>query len=149
MRENKYETLKKKHQEELNKFPIGFAFNDKQFKEAMENLGLKEIDTDKIVPIGAGGFIRKSDVKTFKEMNKRHREEEKQAILDDKTGEGYIKDMFEYELANHEYSYTYDLTDTLQTIGLSIEEILSKENLRNGLKLALNEYKENEEEEEI
>ena len=148
-RKNSYDEMKKRHSEEYNKFPIKFAFSDKQFKEGMKELGLTENDTDKIVSIGYGGFIRKTDVKAFNEMNKRHREEEKQAIINDKTGEGYIKDMFESELANHEYSYTYDLTDTLQAIGLSMEEIQSKENLRNGLNLALNEYRENEEEEEL
>lgn len=147
---NSYEELKKKHSEEFNKFPIQFAFSDEQFKENMAKLGLTEKDTDKVVAISSvGGFIRKTDVKAFYEMNKRHRQEEKDAINNDVTGDGYIKDMFAYELANHEYGYTHDLEDTLNALGLSIEEINNDNKLRHGLDLALNRYRENEEEEEL
>lgn len=139
---NKYKELRDKHQTEFNEFPIKFAFSDEQFKKAMEELGLTENDTDKIVSIGASGFIRKSDVEKFNEMNKRHRQEEKEAINADTTGEGYIKDMFDYELANHEYGYTYDLTDTLEALDLTKDDINKDERLKHGLDLALKRYKE-------
>lgn len=139
---NQYQELKDKHQKEFNEFPIGFAFSDEQFKEQMEKLGLTVDDEDKVVGIGAGGFIRKDDVEKFKEMNTRHRAEEEEAIKNDTTGEGYIKDMFDYELANHEYGYTYDLTDTLDSLGLSMEDIQKDEKLKNGLRLALKRYDE-------
>ena len=147
---NQYVKLKEKQSEEFNKFPIKFAFSNEQFKEAMEELGLTENDTDKVVAVSdSGGFIRKTDVKSFNEMMSRHRKEEKEAMMNDLTGEGYIKDMFEYELANHEYGYTYDLEDTLNAIGLSMEEINNDERLKHGFDLALNRYRENEEEEEL
>lgn len=139
---NKYKELRDKHQTEFNEFPIKFAFSDEQFKKAMEELGLTEDDTDKIVSIGASGFIRKSDVEKFNEMNKRHRQEEKEAIDADTTGDGYIKDMFNYELANHEYGYTYDLTDTLEALGLTEDDINKDERLKRGLASALKRYKE-------
>lgn len=149
-RKNQYDILREKHQKEFNEFPIKFAFSNEQFEESMEELGLTIDDTDKVVSIGyGGGFIRKSDTKAFNEMNRRHRKEERQAIENDKTGEGYIKDMFESELANHEYGYTYELEDTLEALGLTIEEINNDERLKHGLDLALNKYKENEEEEEL
>lgn len=147
-KENKYEKLKDKQQKEFDAFPMRFAFDDKQFEEGMKELGLSVKDTDKIVSIGYGGFIRKSDIKAFNEMNKRHRVEEKEAMDKDLTGEGYIKDMFDFELANHEYGYTYELDDTLDALGLTIEEINNDERLKHGLKLALDEYKEIEEDEE-
>lgn len=147
---NRYVELKEKHSEEFNKFPIAFAFSSEQFKKGMEKLGLTEKDIDKVVAVSdSGGFIRKKDAKAFNEMNERHRQEKKQAINNDVTGEGYIKDMFAYELANHEYGYTYDLEDTLNALGLSIEEINNDDRLRHGLDLALNKYRENEEEEEL
>lgn len=147
---NQYVELKEKHSKEFNKFPIGFAFSESQFKETMKKLGLKENETDKIIGIGiGGGFIRKTDVEAFNEMNKRHRQEEKDAIKNDLTGEDYIKDMFEYELANHEYGYTNNIEDALNALGLSIEKINNDERLKHGLELALNRYRENEEEEEI
>ena len=147
---NKYQELKEKHSKEFNKFPIKFAFSESQFKEAMKDLGLTEKDTDKITGIGiGGGFIRKTDVEAFNEMNKRHRQEEKDAIKNDLTGEGYIKDMFEYELANHEYGYTNNLEDILIALGLTIDNINNDERLKHGLDLALDRYRENEEEEEL
>lgn len=142
---NQYQELKDKHQKEFNEFPIGFAFSDEQFKEQMEKLGLTADDEDKIVGIGAGGFIRKDDVDKFNDMNARHRAEEEEAIKNDTTGEGYIKDMFDYELANHEYGYTYDLTDTLASLGLSMEDINKDKRLQNGLNLALKRYDESKE----
>ena len=144
---NQYELLKNTHQEEFDKFPIKFAFTEKQFEESMKELGLTANDTDKVVGISnAGGFIRKTDVKRFNEMVSRFRKEEEEAIKNDETGEGYIKDMFEYELANHEYGYTYELADTLDALGLTINEINKNEKLKHGLQLALERYKENYEE---
>lgn len=142
---NKYDELREKQQKEFNKFPIQFAFSDKQFKESMQKLGLTPEDVDKVIAIGNGGFIRKSDVKKFDEMMKRHLEEREEAIKKDKTGEGYIKDMFYSELNNHEYSYTKNLEDTLDAIGITLEEINKNDKLRNGLSLAIKEIKEKEE----
>ena len=90
---NRYAELREKHQKEFDKFPMKFAFSDKQFKEAMESLGLTENDTDKIIGIGAGGFIRKSDLKAYTEMCQRTEKEMQEAIDNDKTGEGFIKEM--------------------------------------------------------
>ena len=36
----KYAELKKKHQDEVNAFSLGFAFGDKQFEEMMNKWGL-------------------------------------------------------------------------------------------------------------
>ncbi len=133
---NEYKTLKEKHKKEVNSFPMVFAFNNDQFKEGMEKLGLTEKDTNKVVSIGAGGFIRKDDVKAYKEMFKRMDEEIQSAIDSDTTGEGFIKDMFYYELANHEYGYSQDLTDTLNALNLTMEDINNNPALLTGLKLA-------------
>jgi hypothetical protein len=40
-----YEEWKNTKQKEFDELPIFFAFNDKQFKEAMEERGLTENDT--------------------------------------------------------------------------------------------------------
>jgi len=146
---NKYIKLKQKHQEEFDKFPVAFAFSDEQFKEGLLKLGLTENDKDKVIDIGFGGFIKKSDKDIYINMTKKHREEIKKSIIEDKTGESFIKDMFEAELSNHEYGYTEDLTDTLAAIGMTMKEINANENLRNGLNLALNRYSCKEEVEEL
>lgn len=138
----KYRELKEKQQNEFNQFPLGAAFSEKQFNEMMEKWGLKPTDTDKIYSIGAGCFIRKSDSNALDELFKRQKQERQQAMDEDLTGEGYIYEMFEYELANHEYGYTRDLTDTLDALGYTEEDIEKDKKLLKGLKKALKNYKE-------
>ena len=116
---SKYTELKAKHQAEVNAFPLGFAFNQSQFDEMMKKWGLKPTDIREILSIGGGGYVRKDDAKAMHEMFERHEAERKAAMQDDE----YLFSMFNYELANHEHSYTYDLTDTLEALGLTMDEI--------------------------
>lgn len=143
-----YQEMKKRQQEELKKIPIKYAFSDEQFKKGMEELGLNENDTDKVVNIGAGGFMKKEDVDSYKELNKKHFKEFWTEIAKDTIGDKFIKNMFLYELNNHEYSYTNDITDTLMSLGLSDKDIRENENVRTGLLLAEKEILEAEESEE-
>lgn len=148
---NKYEEIKNKHQKRVNDFPLGFAFSNEQFKNMMEKWGLTENDTDKIVSIDGGGFLRKTDIEEYNKMWTEIRKEHKDLIEQDKTGEGYIKDMFTYELENHEYCITYDLEDTLDVLELTYDEVMNSPNLKYGLELARKEIleKENEQDYEI
>lgn len=145
---NRYDELKKKQQEKFNSFPVAFAFSNEQLKEGMKKLGLNENDTEKITGIGAGGFIKKTDVKEYINMHKRFKQEIIEAINDRETGKEFAKDMFVSELANHEYGYTRELDETLAAVGFTLLEIDNNENLREGLALALNKYEQEEEEEE-
>lgn len=141
---NAYTEMKKRHQEEINNFPMFFAFNDKQFNEGMEKLGLKPTDTDKIYKLGyTGGFYRKSDSEKLKGIFYKHGDEMDQAIASDKDGTGFIYDMFLYELANHEYCITWDLEPTLEACGLTIYDLRKNEALQKGLKKAKEEYMKN------
>lgn len=130
---SKYSELKAKHQAEVNAFPLGFAFSEKQFDEMMANWGLIPDDTDKIYSIGGGGYVRKSDSAAMHEMFTRHQTEHEDAMQDDE----YLFEMFNYELANHEYGYTQDLTDTLDALGLTIEEINANPKMADALKRAI------------
>jgi hypothetical protein len=131
---SKYTELKAKHQAEVDAFPFGFAFNNKQFNEMMEKWGLTPDDTDKIYSIGGGGYIRKSDSEAMEKMFARHELERKMAR---KHGDDYLFEMFNYELANHEYCITYDLTDTLDALGLTIEEVNADPTMADALKRAI------------
>lgn len=102
---NTYKQLKDRQQKETDAFSLGAAFSKQQFADMMQEWGLTVDDTDKIISIGAGCFIRKSDKEAFFNMLKRHNKEMQDAIAEDKTGDGFIYDMFYYELANHEYIY--------------------------------------------
>jgi hypothetical protein len=130
---NKYTSLKSKHQAEVDVFPFGFAFNQKQFEEMMSKWGLTPDDTDKIYSIGGGGYVRKSDSDAMHEMFDRHEAERKTAMQDDE----YLYQMFNYELGNHEYSYTQYLTDTLEALGLTIDEINAYPRMADALKRAI------------
>ena len=134
---NVYLDLKNRHQEEVNSFPMFFAFNQKQFEEAMASLGLTPKDTDKVYGFGkTGGIYRKSDAAALREMFDRQEKEREQAIAADTTGEGYIFDMFDYELANHEYCITWDVSDALRALGLTIEDVQANPLLAKGLDAA-------------
>lgn len=133
---NTYKTLKDQHAKEFNEFPMQFAFSNEQFKEGMKKLGLKETETHKVYSFGGGGFYRRTDSKALGEMIERHNREMNEAIENDQTGEGYIFDMFDYELANHEFGYTWDLEPTLDALGLTMDEVKANERLLHGLNLA-------------
>jgi len=120
---NSYLALKAETRKELDAFPMQFAFNMKQFEEGMKALGLTKDDTDKIVSIPGGGFVRKTDAGAFMDMFKRHRDKHQAAIAADTDGTGYIYEMFDYELSNHEYSYTYDPEPALNALGLTLQEV--------------------------
>lgn len=137
---NKYQEMKERHQKGFNGFPMFFAFNNEQFDEGMRSLGLEPNDISAICHIGAGGYIRKTDKESFKSLLNGFDKEHRKAIAADTTGEGYIYDMFLYELANHEYCITYDDTDTLEACGLNIQDILDNKALANGLYLAKEKY---------
>lgn len=134
---NNYLALKERQQKEVNDFPMFFAFSDKQFEEGMKKIGLDPSDTDKIYKFGStGGFYKKTDSQALKDMFNRHDEEMNKAIEEDKTGEGFIYEMFNYELANHEYCVTYEVDDTLRALGLTIEEVNDDTRLSHGLNKA-------------
>ena len=136
---NKYDEIKEKHQKIVDAFPIKFAFSDEQFNQGMKELDLKPTDTDKVVSIGGGGFIRKTDVKKYCDMWDKFRKEHNDLIESDTTGDGYIKDMFVSELENHEYSYTNELDKTLDALELTRNQIANSPTLSHGLELAIKE----------
>ena len=133
---NRYADLKRRQQQEFDAFPIKFAFNDRQFAEAMAALGLEPTDIDKIYKAPGGGFYRKEDSAKFWEMLDRFERELQSAIAGDQTGDGFIYEMFLYELGNHEYDVTMELDETLDALDYTPEEIQADPRLRHGLEKA-------------
>jgi hypothetical protein len=140
---NSYTVLKQKHQKEINDFPMEFAFNEKQFEEAMKKLGLTKNDTHKVYSFGGGGIYRRTDSEALRNMFDNQEKEMKEAIDNDLTGDGFIFDMFDYELANHEYGYTWDSEPTLNALGLTMDEVKANEKLLYGFNKARNIQKNN------
>lgn len=86
--------------------------------------------------IFGGGYCRKSDAAKLDEMLARHRKELEDAISSDKTGKGFIFDMFLQELENHEYSYTGDVQEALDALGITPQYMEAMPQLMAGLSLA-------------
>lgn len=128
-----YLGLKKKHQDEVNKFPFIFAFNTEQLHEVMREKGLEPHQTNELISIGHGGFILKKDKEAYIEMGKRHQQERKER---NKYSVEDLVQMFVYELRNHEYGYTGDPTDTLEALDLTMSQIKADAKLNKAFKQA-------------
>jgi hypothetical protein len=134
---NTYSELRQKQQKEVDDFPFFFAFSNKQFEEGMAEFGLEPNDTNKIYRLSdTGDYYLRSDTDRLCEMFERHIKEVQTQIDADTTGEGFIFEMFNYELANHEYVITYDITDTLNALGLELGDVQNDQRLKHGLELA-------------
>lgn len=137
---NKYSELRQRQQQEFNALPLGFAFSQKQFDEMMRGWGLDpEKDLKKIYRIPGGGYVQKKDADLLHQTVERHDTEMAAAIEEDKTGEGFIYEMFLYELDNHEYGYTRDTEDTLDALGYTAEQVLNDLRLKRGIEKAVTE----------
>ena len=138
---NRYAELRQRQRQEVNALPIGFAFSDRQFEEMMRGWGLDpEKDLDKIYRLGrTGGYYKKTDAQLIHDTFSRHDAELQAAIAEDKTGEGFIYEMFLYELHNHEYGYTMDTEETLDTLGYTADEVLADPRLKRGIEKAVTE----------
>ena len=58
------------------------------------------------------------------------------AIAEDKTGEGFIYEMFFCELDNHEYGYTGDSENTLYALGYTMRQVMADKRLLRGFEKA-------------
>ena len=129
---NQYADLKRRQQEEFDAFPMQYAFSNQQFAEGMAALGLTPADTDKIYKAPGNGFYRREDGPRLKEMMDRFGRELREAIAGDQTGDGFIYEMFLYELESHEYGYTGDPEEALDALGYTWEQVQEDTKLLNG-----------------
>lgn len=116
-----YRQMQERHQKEMNNFPIAFAYSDQQFDDGMRRLGLDPSETDKVVSVFYGAFIRKEDHPALMEMFERHTREERDAFI--RNEDDWAYHAFRYELANHEFSYTGDYEPALEACGFTLEEL--------------------------
>ena len=111
-----YQELKDKHTKEFSEVPIFWAFSNEQFAEGLKKQNI--VKGEKLVSIGAGGYLRKADVPILDEVIKKHKAEKKEFKKQDKE---LIK-AIESELGNHEYIITYDPSDTIAALDLDMED---------------------------
>lgn len=104
-----YLELKKTHEKELNDFPIAYAFNDQQLKEALAKLGV-ESTKECVTVFGHGDIVKKSDASKLIAMFKRQNEEVHELLRSDKEA---AYEAFLYEMNNHEYAINWDGDDAI------------------------------------
>lgn len=116
-----YLQIKARHQQEINAFPLGAAFDNKQLEEMMKKFGLPNNKTGyaQIVSLGCGCFIMRKDVPAWNEMANRH-ESEMKAM---RQSHDHLVAALRYEFANHEYMYGYDDEAVCRAVGLSWKEV--------------------------
>lgn len=144
---NAYEQLRKQQQEEFDAFPIHFAFGQEQIDRKIKELKLSKDPkkrAEQIVPIGAGGFVLKKDFPAFAEMCKRHSRQRIEAMAEGEKGGTYLYDMFRTELLNHEYGLTVDVSDTLESLGLTKKDLAEKPALKEALDRAAADIRKEE-----
>lgn len=119
MKRQEYLDLQDRHREELNAFPIAYAFNDEQLKEALEKLGTTKEEC--VTVFGHGDIVKKTDAKRFIAMLKRHTDEVKEKL---KTDPEFALAAFLYEMDNHEYAINWSGDeDVLSCFAISWDDI--------------------------
>lgn len=116
-----YQAIKARHQAEVDNFPLGAAFSDKQVEEMMQKFGLPNDKTGyaQIVSLGYGAYIKRSDVPAWNEMSERHEREMKEFRKSRKE----LREGFRYEFANHECQFIRNDDAVCAKFGLTYEEV--------------------------
>jgi hypothetical protein len=130
-----YTEFREKQEVEISNFPICWAFNEDQLKEAM--LKLNVTDRKELATIGAGSVLLKNKVNDWYKLQFKQSEDLNKQL---KESDDFAYCLFSYELRNHEFVYTNDLDDFLESIGLNSEKIKNNERLFNIFLKAKKEY---------
>ena len=119
MKKQEYLDLKKKHQKEFEDFPIAYAFNDEQLKEALAKLGA--IKEECVTVFDHGDIVKRTDTKALIAMMRNHDEELKQRLKNDPD---FAEAAFLYEMDNHEYAINWSADeDVLAAFAITFEDI--------------------------
>lgn len=125
-----------------NGFPYFRARSKKQFAAGMKALGLLPGEEDQLCKLaGAGGYYRRSDQGWLNEISAKTTAEHRAAIEADKTGDGYIYDMFSFELSERDYNHPKAIKNMLDVLGLTAKQILTDDRIRYGFAKAVMELR--------
>lgn len=137
---NAFQVLRKRQTDEFLAFPQFYAMGEASLQATLERMGLGE---DQVCRIFDGVYIVAKDYPAFQAMQERHRSELQAAIAADRTGGNFIFEMFLVQLQNHEYGYTEDASDALDSLGLTWEQVNANVRLKRGLDMAMARVKRN------
>lgn len=120
----KYQEIRKKRDIDTNELftslGVFWAFGNDQFKEGLDKIIAKGIlqSGEKLVNIGAGGFMPKSNFDKLTQGMKEITDTFKREIKETKARNEHIL----YELNNHEAFYTGTIESTLEALGEGYSE---------------------------
>lgn len=137
-----YREMRDRHQAEFNAFAdkhIFFAYDDKQFDEGLARFGLARTKEDmkKLVRIESGAYMLRERVPELKADYERRHAELVAACDADRTGEGFLYQMFLCELMDHEFCYTMDPEEAVECTPYTLEEIEADPRLSHALEKAM------------
>lgn len=110
-----YSDFKLAERESIDALPIEFAFNDDQFHEMLKKFGLTLSEKDKLRRTPGGGFCLATDAKMIVDTMLSWSRKLTEMINSD---DDFAVDALRYELDNHEYGYTGEPDDALESLGL-------------------------------
>ena len=112
-----YQQIKQKRSDDTNKLftdlGVFWAFSNEQFDKGYKKAKATMAEGEKLVSIGAGGYIPKNNIDALTGGMKAIKKEFKNAIKENKARETHIL----YELNNHECFYTGRIQDAIDALG--------------------------------
>lgn len=119
MKKQEYLDLRSRHQKEFDEFPIAYAFNDEQLKEALTKLNATADEC--ITVFGHGDVVKRENADALIALLDRQQEELLQHLKDDPE---FAEAAFGYEMDNHEYAINWaGDEDVLDCFGITFEKI--------------------------
>lgn len=113
-----YVELQKRHREEIDIFPIAFAFSEEQLVEALKKLGATKEEC--VTLANCGDIMKKTDVPAFETMIERHKKEIYELLKNEQDAE----EAFLYEMDNHEYAINWSGDeDVLECFNLNYDKL--------------------------
>lgn len=127
---SKYYEYKKNRESGIGGFEgLFFAFNQEQFKEGIAKVGATK--DNKVVEIGAGGYILKNRLADFEKLVK----DLKTGLKTKLRSKAFFYDAMCYELCNHEYCITMSSEAALEALNIN-EKWIEKNKLTEEYKKA-------------
>jgi hypothetical protein len=113
-----YKEINKRHQDEINKLPLYWAFGKDQWLNLLAELGLTEENAAEHLVNAFGAIVRKEDVPMIAETLERHHAEMQEAMKDLE----FFEEATLYEMNNHEYAINLQGDyDVINALGFDVE----------------------------
>lgn len=127
---NTYAEMLDFNRQEVEAFPLFYAFTDEALEEGMQRLGVDSFE--EICKVGWATFIRKTDFNDYVEMIEQQQARKEEALKDPL----FLKNALIYELFNHEYAYTLEPESAIEALGFQMQEIENNKRFMKILKQA-------------